>query len=80
MANAVKAIRELEPERVIVIGSNMWQGPWTFPQLKVPEGDKNIILSTHTYAPFFLTHHKAGWTPLKFYEGEVRYPGPSIIV
>ena len=76
--NALAAIRELEPNRVIVIGSNRWQIPQTVPLLKIPEGDKNIILSTHTYVPFLLTHYTAGWTPMKFYKGEVNYPGPTI--
>jgi endoglucanase len=75
VAGSVAVIRENEPERVLVIGSNMWQIPQTLPYLKVPEGDPNIILSTHTYAPFLFTHYRAEWTPLKFYEGVVRYPG-----
>jgi len=78
VANAMKVIRAMEPNRVVVIGSNMWQIPQTVPLLKVPEGDKNIILSTHTYVPFLLTHYTAGWTPMKFYKGEVHYPGPTI--
>ena len=71
---AVKTIRGLEPERIIVIGSNMWQSANTFDVLKVPE-DKNIILSFHFYEPFFLTHHHASWTSLRDYTGPVHYPG-----
>lgn len=71
---AVKTIRGLEPERIIVIGSNMWQSANTFDVLKVPE-DKNIILSFHFYEPFFLTHHHASWTGLREYTGPVHYPG-----
>jgi endoglucanase len=78
LARAVAAIREREPRRVLVIGSNMWQIPSTFPQLKVPANDTNIILSVHTYAPMILTHYKASWTPLKTYAGPVRYPGPPL--
>lgn len=74
---AVKSIRELEPERIIVIGSNMWQSANTFDVLKVPE-DKNIILSFHFYEPFFLTHHHASWTNLRDYTGPVHYPGVII--
>ena len=75
IANAVAAIRELEPERTIVIGSNKWQQAGTFDELKVPENDPNIILSFHFYEPFLLTHYNAGWTPLKGYTGPVHYPG-----
>ena len=73
-ANAVKTIRALESERIIVVGSNMWQSAKTFDVLKVPN-DKNIILSFHFYEPFFLTHHRASWTNLKEYTGPVHYPG-----
>lgn len=78
VAAAHAAIRQLEPNRVIIIGSNRWQIPSTLPLLKVPAGDKNIILSTHTYAPMLLTHYKADWTPFKVYTGPVQYPGPVV--
>lgn len=75
LANAYKVIRELEPERTIVIGSNRWQSVNTFDELVVPENDPNIILSFHFYEPFLLTHHHASWTYLKNYHGPVHYPG-----
>jgi endoglucanase len=75
---AVKAIRAREPGRVIVFGSNMWQKPHTYPYLDAPRDDKNIILSVHTYHPYFLTHHKAYWSAAKNYTGPVTYPGQTI--
>lgn len=71
-------IRADEPQRVIVIGSNRWQGAWKFPALKVPAGDPNIILSVHNYEPFVVTHHRASWVPLRFYTGPIAYPGRPI--
>lgn len=78
VAAAHAAIRRLEPDRVLVIGSNRWQIPPTLPFLKVPAGDRNIILSTHTYSPFLFTHYTASWVPTKAYTGPVRYPGPVV--
>ena len=80
VAIAFAAIRERESSRVIVIGSNMWQTARTFPFLKVPEGDRNIILSVHTYEPLLFTHHTAPWIegPIGEYQGEVQYPGPVV--
>ena len=78
VSRAVTAIRSKEPARVLIIGANMWQTPENFPSLKVPEGDRNIILSVHSYAPLIFTHYKANWTPLKTYAGAVHYPGPPI--
>lgn len=73
--NAFSAIRALEPERTIVIGSNRWQSVNTFDALEVPANDPNILLSFHFYEPFLLTHYTAGWTDLKDYKGPVHYPG-----
>ncbi len=69
------AVRAKEPGRKIVLGSNMWQGPETFPQLRFPENDPNLILSFHFYTPMALTHHTAPWTKIGEYAGPVHYPG-----
>jgi endoglucanase len=71
----IPVIRQAEPLRKIVLGSNRWQNPDTFDQLYIPENDKNIILSFHMYEPFLLTHHTASWTAIKDYKGPVNYPG-----
>ena len=75
IAKVHKALRERESQRTLVIGSNMWQSYGTIKDLKVPEGDKNIILSFHYYNPMLLTHYGAWWTPLAKYAGKVNYPG-----
>jgi endoglucanase len=78
MNRTVAAIRKLEPGRVIIIGANMWQIAPNLKYLKLPKGDKNIILSFHTYTPLAFTHYKAEWTPVKYYKGPVHYPGQII--
>lgn len=78
VARAVDSIRSWEPNRVIVIGSNRWQSAQTFDQLKVPPGDKNIVLSFHFYEPFYVTHYHASWTRLKDFQGTVNYPGQVV--
>ena len=78
VAFSLAVLRKLEPNRVIVIGSNLWQMPHTLPFLKVPAGDRNIILSIHTYSPMLFTHYTASWVPLKVYTGPVHYPGPIV--
>ena len=79
LARVADSIRSWEPQRVLVIGSNRWQSVTTFDQLKVPEGDKNIILSFHFYEPFHLTHTGASWTRLKDFKGSVNYPGQIVV-
>ncbi|MGA9364918.1 MAG: cellulase family glycosylhydrolase [Bacteroidota bacterium] len=74
----IAAIRVKEPGRKIVVGSNRWQIPDTFPELKIPENDTNIILSFHFYTPLALTHHTAPWTAIAEYKGPVSYPGQIV--
>jgi endoglucanase len=78
LARAVEAIREREPRRVLVIGSNRWQSADTFDSLELPAGDRNILLSFHFYTPMPLTHYGAGWTKVGEYKGPVRYPGEVV--
>ncbi len=79
LVNKVVAdIRTREPNRIIVVGSNRWQIPDTFSDLKVPENDPNIILSFHFYTPMALTHHRAPWTAIAEYSGPVNYPGQIV--
>lgn len=75
---AYQVIRKEEKERVLVIGSNMWQGVYTFPFLKVPKGDEYILLSCHFYEPFLLSHYRASWTEFGNYQGAVHYPGELV--
>jgi len=74
LAKAFAVVRELEPKRTVVIGSNRWQSVDTFDQLVAP-ADDNIILSYHFYEPFLLSHYGTSWTFLKDYTGPVHYPG-----
>ena len=78
IAKVHKALRTLEPQRTLVIGSNLWQSVGTFKDLKVPENDPNLILSFHFYEPFVLTHYTAWWTPVGRYTGKVEYPGVMV--
>lgn len=71
----VEVIREREPQRTLVIGSNRWQRFETVKELELPENDPNIIVSFHYYDPFLFTHYLAGWTDNRDYFGKVHYPG-----
>ena len=75
VAKVHAALRKVEPKRTLVIGSNLWQGYQTIKYLRVPENDKNIVLSFHYYNPMILTHYSAWWTPIGKYKGKVNYPG-----
>jgi endoglucanase len=74
----VRQVRQEEPHRKIVIGSNLWQSTGTFDQLRIPPGDRDIILSFHFYTPMLITHYKASWTDVGKYKGPVNYPGQIV--
>jgi len=78
LAASHQMLRELEPERTVVMGSNRWQSTRTFPELRVPAGDPNIILSFHSYSPMLITHRGASWVPSGAWEGPFSYPGVSV--
>ncbi len=78
LARGLELIRAKELDRTVVIGSNFWQNPETFPFLKIPAGSKNILLSCHLYEPLLFTHYQAYWLPTKTYQGTVQYPGQCI--
>ena len=74
----VQVIRELEPRRTIIIGSNRWQSFSTVKHLRIPENDPNIMISFHYYDPFLLTHYQASWTYTGDIAVPVHYPGQLI--
>jgi len=75
---AITVVRGQEPERKIMIGSNMWQSTETFDDLHLPEDDPNIIVSFHFYIPFLITHYQTSWTDIGDYTGPVQYPGQTV--
>lgn len=78
IAEGIRTVRNKEPERKIVVGSNRWQQVYTFPDLRIPENDTNIILSFHFYEPFIITHYRASWNAMRTFEGTLNYPGMTI--
>lgn len=76
---AYEALRELEPGRTIVLGSNRWNQAVTFNGLDIPEGDPNLILTFHYYNPMHITHYRAPFVAqCAAYDGPIQYPGQPI--
>lgn len=77
-AKLIASIREQEPYRTIIVGSNWQQSVSTVKFLKVPANDKHLIISFHYYNPIILTHYGAPWTKVKdlaTYKPKLTYPG-----
>ncbi len=75
---ALAAVREEEPGRQVVLGSNWFQVTDMFDRLAVP-ADPNLILSFHFYNPMLITHHQASWwRDGAWYAGPIQYPGTPV--
>jgi len=75
---AFGAVRETEPWRTVILGSNRWNSALTFDELRVPD-DRCTILTFHFYLPMLVTHHRAHWCwEGQLYDGPIRYPGAPI--
>ena len=61
LADAITVIRETNPGRTIVVGSGTWSSIYSIPELVLPAGEDNVIVSFHYYNPFQFTHQGADW-------------------
>ncbi|HPG34645.1 MAG TPA: glycoside hydrolase family 5 protein [Lentimicrobium sp.] len=62
LADAIKLIRQTNPDRTLIIGPGNWNGIESLPTLKLPADDRNIIATVHFYQPMPFTHQGAYWT------------------
>ena len=61
LAEAIKVIRESNPDRTLIIGHGNWNGIESLNTLKLPDNDRNIIVTVHFYHPMRFTHQGAAW-------------------
>jgi endoglucanase len=77
LARAVAAIREIDPDRLIIVEGAHWASAKDLRDtLQIPQGDPNIIASFHMYAPMYFTHQGFPWIEPKFRTPGVVFPGP----
>jgi len=70
----LRAIRELNSTRKVIIGSTCWNSPRTMPKLKLFD-DGNVIYSWHMYAPNEFTHQRGVLqAPMVYYNRVMPYP------
>ena len=60
-AELLAIVRESNPTRTVVIGPTRWNNFGELPTLKLPENDRNILVTFHYYDPFRFTHQGASW-------------------
>jgi hypothetical protein len=73
---AVHAIREVDPERIILFGGIYYNSVYHMHELAVYDDDPNIIYNFHFYEPILFTHQLA-WPPASAaFNRAIEYPGP----
>lgn len=61
LKEAIEVIRKTNPDRKIVVGPADWNNINRLKDLKLPQGDENIVVTFHYYNPFNFTHQGAEW-------------------
>jgi endoglucanase len=61
LAEAMGIIRQSNPDRTLIIGPGNWNGIESLNTLRLPENDRNIIVTVHFYHPMRFTHQGAPW-------------------
>lgn len=61
-AEALRIIRQSNPQRVVLFGPTQWNHPKALAALVLP-ADPNLIVPVHVYDPAEFTHQGASWTP-----------------
>ncbi len=74
-AEAVRLIRQTNPRRTIFVGPGKWNQVSELAHLRLPDDD-NLIVTVHSYDPFFFTHQGATWAGPDTKVTGIRYPGP----
>ena len=62
LAEALLLVRKTNPGRTVIVGPGFWNGIGHLSELKLPEDDRNLIVTVHYYAPMEFTHQGASWT------------------
>jgi endoglucanase len=62
LKEAIGVVRRSNPDRMVVIGTANFNRVYQIKTLKLPEDDRNIIVTVHYYLPDEFTHQGAPWS------------------
>jgi len=57
----LRKIRNISPERVVILSSLDWSSVKGLPELQLPKKDAAVLATFHYYAPYPFTHQGAHW-------------------
>ena len=62
LREALAVVRKTNPKRTVIVGPAFWNNISHLKELKLPENDRDLIVTVHYYAPMEFTHQGARWT------------------
>lgn len=73
----LSVIRPSNPNRGVLVGPGDFNAISSLNQLRLPEHDRNLIVSVHSYEPYVFTHQRTEWSiPAVKNIEPIRFPGP----
>eukprot|EP01017_Pseudomicrothorax_dubius_P045341 TRINITY_DN7826_c0_g5_i1.p1 TRINITY_DN7826_c0_g5~~TRINITY_DN7826_c0_g5_i1.p1 ORF type:complete len:339 (-),score=84.51 TRINITY_DN7826_c0_g5_i1:67-1083(-) len=76
LAQVIPVIRASNPDRTLIVSSAEYSNYYAVDYLRLPENDKNIIVSIHYYLPNLFTFQGATFMPGEYHTAGVVWPGP----
>jgi endoglucanase len=65
LGEALAIIRKTNPTRTVIVGPAGYNAIGQLGELKLPEDDRNLIVTVHYYSPMDFTHQGASWAGRK---------------
>jgi endoglucanase len=76
-ARTIAEIRRTNPHRTIFVGPGKWNQVSELKNLVLPDDD-NVIVTVHSYQPFYFTHQGATWAGPDTKVTGIKFPGPPV--
>ena len=77
-AKTIGLIRRINAHRTIFLGPGKWNSISELPGLLLPDDDENLIVTVHSYEPFYFTHQGATWSGPDTKLTGILFPGPPL--
>lgn len=75
-SSAIHEIRKTNPKRTIFVGPGRWNQAGELKNLRLPDDERNLIVTIHCYEPFYFTHQGATWSGPDTKVKGIQFPGP----